>query len=98
MHLCDHDVNTTRRQHKSRLGASLLRLQHNIHETRTTEQVSEDQFAEWRERWSERREQISRRLELIDRQLEHLLQTHQRRPQLSLVAEHVHEDETASHP
>jgi hypothetical protein len=96
MHLCDHGATTTRRQHKSRLGESLLRLQHNLHETHTTEQVAEDQFEEWRDRWSERREQISRRLELIDRQLEHLLQTHQQRPQLSLVAGHSHEDETVS--
>ncbi|MGE5194082.1 MAG: hypothetical protein ACM3U2_16425 [Deltaproteobacteria bacterium] len=89
MPLCEHGATEDiRRTYKSRLGESLLRLHQNLDQTRTTQQVVEDQFHEWQERWSDRKEQISRRLELIDRQLESLVQTHQRRPQLSVVGVH----------
>ena len=97
MPLCEHDATEIRRPHRSRLGESLLRLSQNLDQTRTTEQRALDQFHKWQERWSDRREQISRRLELIDRQLESLVQTHERRPQLSVVTAHAHEEEqTAS--
>jgi uncharacterized membrane protein YgaE (UPF0421/DUF939 family) len=93
MPLCEHGATDIRRPHKSRLGESLLRLHRNLDQTRTTEQDAEDQFHQWQERWSDRKEQISRRLELIDRQLENLVQMHQRRPQLSVVAAQSHDDE-----
>jgi len=89
MPLCDHGATDIRRTQKSRLGESLLRLHHNLDQTRTTVQLAEDQFEQWQARWSDRKEQISRRLELIDRQLESLVQRHQQRPQLSLVAAHA---------
>ena len=92
MPLCELDATDHRRRNRSRLGESLLRLQHNLEQTRTTEVVAEEQFHEWRERWSERREQISQRLELLDRQLENLVQSQQSRPQLSLVAVHGHDE------
>lgn len=91
MFLCELDATDHRRRSKSRLGKSLLRLQSNLEQTRTTETLAEEQFREWRARWSERREQISQRLELIDRQLETLVQSQQTRPRLSVVA-HGHED------
>ena len=93
MPLCEHGATDIGRPHKSRLGESLLRLHQNLDQTRTTERAAEDQFQQWQERWSDRKEQISRRLELIDRQLENLVQMHQRRPQLSVVASHPHDDE-----
>jgi len=92
MPLCEYGATDLRRQHKSRLGESLLRLQQNLGQTRTSERIAEDQFQNWQERWSERREQISRRLELIDRQLEALVQSYQHRPQLSVVADPTHDD------
>jgi hypothetical protein len=88
MPLCDNGATDIRRTQKSRLGESLLRLHNNLDQTRTTVQHAEDQFQQWQARWSDRKEQISRRLELIDRQLEGLVQRHQQRPQLSLVAGH----------
>src|SRR5438067_1091539 len=100
MPLCEHGATENiRRHHKSRLGESLLRLNQNLEQTRTTERIAEDQFHDWQERWSDRKEQISRRLELIDRQLENLVQMHQldnrlqRRPQLSVVTAQGHDDE-----
>ena len=93
MPLCEHGATETRRTYKSRLGESLLRLHQNLTQTRTTEELAEQQFHQWQERWSDRKEQIARRLELIDRQLESMVQMHQRRPQLSLVAAHPHDDE-----
>ena len=87
MPLCEHGAIERRRKHKSRLGESLLRLQHSLDQTRSSERTADDQFQCWQERWSERREQISRRLELIDRQLEALVQSYQRRPQLSVVGD-----------
>ncbi len=92
MPLCEHGATEFRRPCKSRLGESLLRLHQNVDQTRATEKVAEDQFHEWQERWSDRKEQISRRLELIDRQLESLVQSYQRRPQLSVVGEHQWSD------
>jgi hypothetical protein len=89
MPLCDNGATDIRRAQKSRLGESLLRLHHNLDQTRTTVQIAEDQFEQWQARWSDRKEQISRRLELIDRQLESLVQSYQQRPQLSLVAVHA---------
>jgi uncharacterized protein YukE len=78
MPLCEHGATENiRRNHKSRLGESLLRLNQNLEQSRTTERIAEDQFHDWQERWSERKEQISRRLELIDRQLENLVLMHQ---------------------
>jgi hypothetical protein len=74
------------------LGESLQQLQLNIEQTRTTEAVAEQQFHEWRSRWSKRREQISDRLELLDRQLESLVRGQSSRPQLSLVAAHAHDE------
>ncbi len=91
MPLCEHGATELRRPHKSRLGESLLRLQHSLEQTRSSERTAEDQFQNWQERWMERREQISRRLELIDRQLEALVQSYQHRPHLSVVA-HSHDD------
>jgi len=96
MPLCEHGATDIRRLHRSRLGESLLRLHQNLDQTRTTEQTAEDQLSQWQERWSDRKEQISRRLELIDRQLENLVQMHQRRPQLSVVAAHGNDDELPS--
>lgn len=93
MPLCEHGATEIRRPHRSRLGESLLRLHQNLDQTRTTEHAAEDQLSQWQERWSDRKEQISRRLELIDRQLESLVQMHQRRPQLSVVAAHGTDDE-----
>jgi uncharacterized membrane protein YgaE (UPF0421/DUF939 family) len=93
MPLCEQDATDIRRPHRSRLGESLLRLHQNLDQTRTTEQAAEDQLSQWQERWSDRKEQISRRLELIDRQLENLVQMHQRRPQLSVVAAHGSDEE-----
>lgn len=92
MRLCELDATDHRQRSRSRLGESLLRLQLNLEQTRTTEDAAEEQFHEWRARWSERREQISQRLELIDRQLETLVQSQQSRPQLSLVAGHGHDE------
>ena len=92
MPLCENGATDIGRIQKSRLGESLLRLHHNLDQTRTTAQLAEDQFQLWQERWSDRKEQISRRLELIDRQLESLVQMHQRRPQLSLVADQAWHD------
>ena len=92
MPLCELDATLHRRRNRSRLGESLLRLQLNLEQTRTTEVVAEEQFDEWRSRWSERREQISQRLELLDRQLETLVQGQPARPQLSLVAAHIHDE------
>lgn len=91
MPLCEHGATELRRPHKSRLGESLLRLQHSLEQTRSSERTAEDQFQNWQERWMERREQISRRLELIDRQLEALVQSYRHRPHLSVVA-HSHDD------
>src|SRR5262245_54247390 len=93
MPLCEHGATETRRNYRSRLGESLLRLHQNLDQTRSTEQVAEHQFHQWQERWSDRKEQIARRLDLIDRQLESLVQMHQRRPQLSLVVAQPHDDE-----
>jgi hypothetical protein len=70
------------------LGESLQRLQLNLEEAPSTDMVAEDQFHEWRSRWSQRREQISQRLALLDRQLESLVRGQSARPQLSLVAAH----------
>lgn len=74
-----------RRLVKSRLGESLLRLQHNLDQTRHNAVLAQDQFDTWQERWSHRREQIARRLELIDSQLEQLAQSNLPRPQLAVV-------------
>ena len=92
MPLCEHRATDLRRHTKSKLGESLLRLQQNLNQTRTTAKAAEGEFQQWQERWSDRREQISRRLELIDRQLESLLKDQEPRPQLSVVAAHPHED------
>ena len=96
MPLCDNGATETQRNNKSRLGESLLRLQQNLTQSRTAEKSAEDLFHQWQERWSDRREQISRRLELIDRQLESLAHSHQHRPQLSVVAPHVHDEESSA--
>ena len=93
MPLCELDATDIRRRHRSRLGASLVRLEQNLDETRTTEKAAEDQFHQWRDKWSLRRDQISQRLESLDRQLENLVQDQPGRPQLSLVAAHWHDDE-----
>lgn len=93
MPLCEIDATDVRRRQRSRLGASLVRLEQNLDETRTAETAAEDQFHQWQDKWSLRRDQISRRLELLDRQLENLVQNQESRPQLSLVAAHVPEDE-----
>jgi hypothetical protein len=93
MPLCELDATDIRQRHRSRLGASLVRLMQNLDETRVAENVAEDQLHQWRDRWSERRDQISRRLELLDLQLENLVQHEQGRPQLALVAGHAHDDE-----
>ena len=93
MPLCELDATDIRRRHRSRLGASLVRLEQNLDQTRTTEKAAEDQLHQWRDKWSLRRDQISQRLELLDRQLENLVQNQQGRPQLSLVAAHLHDDE-----
>ena len=90
---CELDATAIRRRHRSRLGASLVRLEQSLDEARATEKAAADQFHEWRDKWSVRRDQISRRLELIDRQLENLVQNEQGRPQLSLVAAHGQDDE-----
>ncbi len=92
MPLCEHGATDIRRPCKSRLGESLLRLHQNLDQTRANDKAAEDQFHDWQERWSDRKEQISRRLELIDRQLESLVQTHRRRPQLSVVGEQQWDD------
>ena len=96
MPFCEHGATEVRRPHKSRLGESLLRLQENLDQSRTTEQVVEEQFHQWQERWSDRKEQISRRLELIDRQLDSLVQSRQSRPQLSVVTEQPPDDDQAA--
>ena len=94
MPLCEKlDATDIRRRHRSRLGASLVRLEQSLDETRTTEKAAADQFHQWQDKWSERRDQISRRLELLDRQLENLVQNQQGRPQLSLVTAHLHDEE-----
>ncbi len=93
MPLSEHGATDTRRVPKSRIAESLLRLNQNLDQSRTNEQIAESQFHQWQERWSSRKEQISRRLELIDRQLESLVKMHQLRPQLSLVAAPTHDDE-----
>ena len=93
MPLCELDATDIRRRHRSRLGASLVRLMQNLDETRMAEIAAEDQLHQWQGKWSERRDQISRRLELLDLQLENLVQNEQGRPQLALVSGHVHDDE-----
>ena len=75
---------------RSRIGASLRRLQHTLESTGRMESQAADQFASWQEKWSSRRDQISQRLSVIDSQLEQLVQHHMRRPQLSVV---THADE-----
>ena len=93
MPLCELDANDIRRRHRSRLGESLVRLMQNLDESRTAEIAADDQLHRWQDKWSERRDQISRRLELLDVQLENLVQNQQGRPQLSLVAGHLHDEE-----
>ena len=88
----EHSATDFPRPFKSRLADSLLRLNQNLDQSRTTEQMAQQQFQDWQERWSGRKEQISRRLELIDKQLETLVKMHQLRPQLSLVAAPAHDD------
>ena len=80
----------TTRLHRSRIGASLRRLNHTLESTGRLENQVADQFASWQEKWSSRRDQISERLSVIDSQLEQLVQHHMRRPQLSVV---THADE-----
>lgn len=96
MPLCEIGATEHRKRNRSRLGESLLRLQLNVEQTRSTESLAEEQFDEWQARWSERRDQISQRLELIDRQLESLVQSQPSRPQLSLVADHGPDDAPGS--
>jgi len=93
MPLCELDATDIRRRHRSRLGASLVRLMQNLEEVREAENAANDQLHEWQDKWSLRRDQISRRLELLDRQLESLVQDQQSRPQLALVSGHSHDDE-----
>ncbi len=96
MPLCELDATDIRRRHRSRLGASLVRLMENLDATRNAENAAKDQLQQWQDRWSLRRDQISHRLELLDRQLESLVQTQPDRPQLALVSGHAHDDETLS--
>src|SRR5437879_3012444 len=94
MPLCELDATDIRRRHRSRLGASLVRLMQNLDATRIAETAAEDQLQQWQDRWSLRRDQISHRLELLDRQLESLVQDQQDRPQLALVSAHANDDES----
>lgn len=93
MPFCDHDATSFRRCTRSRLGESLLRLQHNLAQSRHIGVLSEDQFQAWQERWSAHREQIASRLELIDLQLEMLVRDNDQQPQLSVVGTAPHDDE-----
>jgi hypothetical protein len=93
MPLCELDATDIRQRHRSRLGASLVRLMQNLDESHTAQNAAEDQLHQWQDKWSERRDQISRRLELLDMQLENLVQKEQGRPQLALVSAHLHDDE-----
>jgi hypothetical protein len=97
----EHGATDIQRSTKSRLSDSLLRLNQNLEQSRTTEQSAEYQFRQWQERWSSRKEQISLRLEMIDKQLESLVNRHPvnrppLRPQLSLVAAPAHDEEPAA--
>ena len=75
----------TTRTTRSRIGASLRRLNHTLETSGRQEYETADLFASWQEKWSSRRDQISQRLAVIDSQLEQLVQNHIRRPQLSVV-------------
>jgi hypothetical protein len=92
MPVCDRGSNDVRPTIQSPLAETLLRLQHILERTRTSEGAAQGQFAAWQQRWSSRREQISRRLELIDRQLEALRQEPEPRPQLSVVGAAPHDE------
>ena len=96
MPLCEHGATDINRPHRSRLGVSLLRLHQNVNESRNAVQVAESRLHDWHQRWSNRKEQISRRLEVIDRQLETLVKMRELRPQLSLVADPVADEDSAA--
>lgn len=75
----------TTRTTRSRIGASLRRLNSVLESSGRQEEEMADQFSAWQSKWSNRRDQIAQRLAVIDSQLEQLVQNHLRRPQLSVV-------------
>ncbi|HXY37807.1 MAG TPA: hypothetical protein VEI07_26510 [Planctomycetaceae bacterium] len=70
---------------RTRLEASLIRLQAALRRGIQREATDETLYAEWQNRWSGRREELSRRLTAIDSQLDSW--AHVDAPRLAVIAE-----------
>ena len=77
---------------KSRLGQSLLRLQHGLARHRQQQQA-DSAFVQWRNKWMGHRDQIAQRLALIESKLDDLSgEAKKSIPQLTLVGASADEE------
>ena len=71
---------------KSRLGQSLLRLQHSLTSHRRQQQQADSAIVQWRNKWMGHRDQIAQRLALIESKLDEFSgEAKKSSPQLTLV-------------
>jgi uncharacterized protein YukE len=72
---------------RTRLEASLIRLQTALRPGVEREDNSETLYDEWQNRWASRREELSRRLSAIDSQLDSWAQKGSDAPRLAVLGE-----------
>jgi hypothetical protein len=80
---------------RTRLEASLIRLQAALRRGIQREATNESLYDQWQSRWSGRREELSRRLTAIDNQLDSWSPKPLAAPRLAVIAE---ADETGAGP
>jgi hypothetical protein len=80
---------------RTRLEASLIRLQAALHRDIQREAIDETLYAQWQSRWAGRREELARRLAAIDSQLDSWAPKGLDAPRLAVIAE---ADETGFGP
>ena len=73
---------------RTRLEASLIRLQAALRRGVQREATDEALYTEWQKRWAGRREQLSQRLTAIDDQLESWSAGAPNAPRLAVIEEH----------
>jgi hypothetical protein len=72
---------------RTRLEASLIRLQAALRRGIQREATDESLYAEWQNRWAGRREELARRLTAIDSQLDSWAPNGPDAPHLAVIAE-----------
>jgi hypothetical protein len=80
---------------RTRLEASLIRLQAAVRRGIQREATNDALYAQWQDRWASRREDLARRLAAIDSQLDSWAPSELSAPRLALMAE---ADETGPVP